>query len=488
MAVIAVVLTLLSAPAIAQDGGEKPGGFDAHGFQIANLDADTRDPLTLHRPGWLRHQDWSAGAILEFADEPLMGLNARDKEYPVVDDLIALNVSGGYVVHDRVRVELNAPLFLGSAGPDGWRGVGIGDIRIGSTALFLVPPVGDDGLGIGGTAYVDLPSGNDGNFLGQSNSAGGVVFSASNTVDELTLTANAGLQFNPVVDRVFLPGGDVAILAASVGYRPMTSLGVNYEMRGTIPLQAAGAFMGSPVEGILTGRYVDGSGGFAVGGIAVGLTPGVGSANFRLLLGGGFGTANPGAPDTDGDGLADMDDKCPDEPGPEEEEGCAVKLALDIRTLLNGQPVAAEVVVEGPRNYQFSGEPRSTIKVSPNSMWRGSAKLGRCLAGDKIVQMAEEPDEMRILLEYVPGAQVRVVVMDVNGASLPGARVSFESLDPNCEPSGIEPLDKEGRTEISIGVGEHKLIVEAAGYRVYAESFTLAHSDEREVLVLMNPE
>jgi len=490
MAVATLALTWLCSLAIAQNGGKEPAGMDAHGFQISAMDADVRDPLTLNRPGTMNQMDWSAGAVFEYADEPLMGADEKGKEFPVVDNLMALNTSVNWVLHERARLELSGPLYLGSAGPDGPRGAGLGDLRLGGTVLILPQEAGDEGVGIGLTPYLVLPAGSDQAFLGQSKVAGGFLGSATMSMNTWTLTGNIGTQFNPVVDRIFLPGGDAAILGAALGYRATSSLGLNYEMKGVIPLQETEAAMGSPFEGIVTGRYVAGSGGFALGGVAVGLTPGVGAANFRVLVGGGFGTGTVKAVDTDGDGIADARDACPGTPGIKELKGCAARNAMLVFVTLNGHTIAdAQVRVEGSESHEFTAEQGgTTIEVPPDSMWRGSSTLGKCLAGDRIVSVGDRDIELAIPLDFIAAARLRLVVLDVDGATVPNAKVSFMSADPYCSPKNIPPLDPAGQAEIAMGVGEHKIFVEADGYRRYAETFTLQHSDERELFVLIVPQ
>ncbi len=485
-----IALPILTLPALAQDQGADPVGFDAHGFQLAPLDADVRDPLTLQRPGKMRPRAWFAGAVLEFADEPLVATRPNGDEVPVVDDLFALNVSLGTVLHERVRVEGSTPVYFAATGPDGPRGAGIGDARLGGMVLLLVPGAGDDGFGLGVSPYVDLPTGNDSEFLGQSNLSGGAIVSASGALADLTMTMNAGAQINPSVDRANLTGSDMVTLGLGAGYRASQTLGVNYEIRGAMPLEASSAAgTGTPFEGLLTGRYVDGSGGFVVGGAAMGLTPGIGVANFRVLLGGGFGTGNPGAFDTDGDGIVDAEDECPDTAGTADLAGCGANVELTVTTTLDGRVVAgAQVRIEGPVVHEaVSTATALRFDVPPDSMWRGAASLGDCLAGDSITPIRDEDEKMEVKLEYDPKARLRLAILDVNGSTVAGVRVRFESADPYCEVREIPPLDADGQVALDIGVGAHKVIVDAPGYSVYEEAFKIEERDEREIFVLLSP-
>ena len=299
------------------------------------------------------------------------------------------------------------------------------------------------------------------------------------------------MQFTPSVEVENLTGSDVVLLGLGVGYAPIASLGVNYEVRGALPLEASRATgTGTPFEGLLTGRYVTEHGGFLLGGASLGLTPGVGAAKFRLVLGGGFGTARPGAYDADGDGLVDAEDACPTDPGLEAFEGCPAGVTLRVSASLDGQRISgAEVRVEGSVIHEdVTSGLALTYSVPANSMWRGTARLGDCLMGDKVVRAGEADVSMVIPLAFRPGARIRIVVRDVNGSTVDGVRVRFESEDPFCAPPEAPTLDPEGRLALDVGVGGHAIIVDAPGFRAHQETLTLSHSDDREVFVLLTPE
>ena len=464
-------------------------GLDAHGFQLAAFDADARDPLTLQRPGRMRQGDGYAGALFEYADEPLIGTTNRGKQIPFVDDLVAANLSVGSVAHERARIDVAVPIYLASIGPEGQRGVGVGDVRLGGLFLLAVPESEERGVGLGLSPFLDIPTGDESAFLGQPNLAGGAVASVSGGVEQLTLTVNSGLQFNPSVDLENLRGSDTVLVGIGAGYSPNRSWGVNYEVRGSLPLRVSTALgTGAPFEGLISGRYVDDTGGFLVAGAAMGLTPGVGAATFRLVLGGGFGSADARVYDADGDGILDADDACPTTEGVAERQGCLPQVVLRVSAALDGQSVGGvDMVIEGSEIFEARSDGLAVpLDVPAMTMWRGSATLGDCLSGDKIVQVREEDTSMVIPLAFLPSAQVRVVVRDVNGEPVEGVHMRFESSDPYCEPPEV-PAMASGQVLVDIGMGTHKLIVNAEGFRPHEESFSVAHSDEREVFVLLVP-
>src|SRR5690606_38494017 len=127
---------------------------------------------------------------------------------PLVDDLVALNTSLGVTAHERVRLDIAAPVYLASRGLDGAQGVLMGDVRLASMITVLAPSDTPAPLAIAVVPWLDLPTGADARFLGQSRLSGGALVAGSAEIEALTLTANVGSQFNPSIERGNLTGAD----------------------------------------------------------------------------------------------------------------------------------------------------------------------------------------------------------------------------------------------------------------------------------------
>ena len=143
-------LIVLGAIASAQEG------FDAHGFHLAAYDGDVRDPLAVSRAGPFVQGDFWFGLLGEYAKAPLVEVRSLEpggdgEEIALLDNVVIGNLSAGVAVHDRVRLDVGAPLVATSssgltAASDG---VTAGDVRISAMVVGVRPRhiVGGGGFG-----------------------------------------------------------------------------------------------------------------------------------------------------------------------------------------------------------------------------------------------------------------------------------------------------------------------------------------------------
>ena len=119
------------------------GGLDAHNFFPAPYDGDARDPLKVHRVGGWSGVQGFAGAVFEYAEMPMSYCadEACTEELDVLDNVFAVNISGGYAPIDRVRIFVGAPVYIDSQSDVTPGGGGFGDIRLGAQVAAFV----DDG-------------------------------------------------------------------------------------------------------------------------------------------------------------------------------------------------------------------------------------------------------------------------------------------------------------------------------------------------------
>lgn len=494
-------LALLAGRSFAQEA-PPGGGFDAHGFQLVAHDGDLRDPLAIQRPGAFVQGDWFLSGLAEYARAPLVRVvsaeagGGEDLVEPVVDNLVVLNLSGGVALHDRIRLDLKAPVYGLSTGPDlAADGPAMGDLRASAMLVGVRPRhvEGGGGFGLGLVGHVDLPSGTPSRFLGQSGVAGGFRLAATYEAPTVTLSADLGTQFNPSLDVANLQGTDALLAGIGVGFLTSDTVGVTIEAVGQPPLQASSfEFVRTlpPAEAILSLRYVTRSGGFWTFGGAGGLTDGPGVAAFRVFVGGGFADLEPPRPpDADPVGLLRASDLCPTEPetvnGWKDDDGCPDQLGtLGIDVRYRGQPRSADAEIVGPdgRRAERVGPQGLSLDAVPGSSWSVKAVDG-CLAGEASAVAAEGGSRLLVELAPVYDARILVEVIDAADAPIPTAVVAWQSERQECVPGGVSGVDPGGRVQQEIAAGSHRLVVTAPSYNVHDEVVELIPGDDRVVRV-----
>lgn len=494
-----LILLLLAPPAQAQDA------FDAHGFNLAALDGDVRDPLEVLRAGRFQQWDWFAGGAFEFAKAPLVLVtvpsSGESTREVLLDNVFGLNTSFGVAVHDRVRLDAAVPLFFASTGDEGAQGAGFGDARLTAMVSVLPPDESDLGFGLGVAPYLDVPIGAQGKFLGDEGVGGGGTVAASYATEQLTVGADVGLAFRPAIDIENLNGSDGLVYGAFVNYLPSENLGVTLESRFESPFKGADE-PGTefPAELLLSARSRYDSGAFAVVGGSVAMSRGASAALWRLFLGGGFGRMGEPAPkDADLDGILDKVDACPNDPETvnawRDEDGCPDALgALSVVAKVDGREIAgASFTLTGPDGSTQTGTttaPASVVgNLLPNGAWQAKATAPECYAGQGIATTAEGvTTTMEIPLQPVIDALVKFEVVDERGNRIPRATVTWEQTDAPCAPvaDGVQTL-ANGAGEQKVGAGVHRVYVTAPEFSTVAVPVTVQAASEQTVRVQLAP-
>ena len=115
------------------------GGFDAHGFRFVSAYADPLDPFGFPRAGDIEPLQWSVAALGEYASRPLRFVAPDGTEQRPLQNLVALNVAGGFAPVDKLRIDLSMPAYLASEDDAGTSGPAPGDLRA-SVMLVGVEP------------------------------------------------------------------------------------------------------------------------------------------------------------------------------------------------------------------------------------------------------------------------------------------------------------------------------------------------------------
>lgn len=484
---------LLLLPGVAW-GGE--GSFDAHAIKLNGAPDDVTGAATLRDPNFAKPGSAYATAALGFSDAPLVHvyeyLDGSWEATRQLDDVFALDLAGGFVVHERVRVELELPVVLSSRSDQGVAGPALGDARVTVPVAVL-----DDTVGLGVVPFVDLPVGAEARFLGSGKLAGGGLVSASYDLGRIVPVANVGVQFNPDADLLNITGAERLLLGVGGQLRVSDDLGAALEWRGQAALSGE---EGLRQEVLGTVRHTAGPS-VAFGTLAMGLSGAPGTPTWRLLAGMSFGTraapiepepeivAPIPPPDPDGDGLVAPADACPDvaevKNGWRDEDGCADQLArLSVAPTLDGKPLLGVSIKLSPAD----GTPRSwkvgdaPIEGMPGTAWTAVPEA-ECLRGDGAVTLVEGDNVVPLAVTRLEGTVVWNVT-DAAGKPLENASIVWDPAGGACVPTDPIALGA-GPVEQRVGIGDFTAFVTREGFAPQSLQVTIDEGAARPQAVAL---
>ncbi len=485
------LLLLATTAAFAQDSAS---GVDGHGFRVAPIDRDIRDPILVQRPGTFHQGDVFLGTLFERADRPLVDVDGAR-----LDDLFVLDTSFGVAVHDRVRLAALLPYYASGVTPDGPIDTSFGDLRLEVMGSILRPEhlLEGGGPGVGVTAWLDLPTGRSDLGLGDPGVGGGFSASATEEYGVATVSAEAGIAVRPAVEGVTsFNGGASGVLgaAASVLYTSFTA--VHAEIKAMPPFATSDVVgRGTLAEAVLSHRLVPHEGFHFVAGAGFGLTDAPGSPYWRVF--GGLGAANLIRPRRDADpiGAIDVRDKCPLEAevinGWLDDDGCADELAsLAVSVIADGRALTgAAVTVTGPQGettFTSGVSPYAIPSAVPGTRWSARATAGPCLEGSAEVEVKSGGTELIVPLSRFEGT-VRVEVVDATGMFLPDATAEWASGAPACLPTQTMWRIPVGTSTGPVGTGTHRVVVKAPGYTLADLPVSVSTGRETVVRAVLEP-
>jgi len=473
-------------------------GLDAHGFVLSAQDGDPRDPLTLQRPGAFETGDFFATGILEYAESPLTVIyrypaGRPDETGVALDNVMAMNLSAGIALHNRVRLDMSAPLFFSSTGEfETQQGLGLGDTRLSAMVSIVAPNrSSEQNWGLGFVPSIALPTGNDERFIGMGGFSGGGLLAATYEASQFTLTVNAGAQLNPDLELGNLNGVHQAQVGLGGGFLVSPQLGLSAELRALPYLASNGdGEFGLPAEALVTMRGRTATNGHWLAGGSMGLTDGPGTAVYRVFVGGGYGKMSAIGPiDRDLDGIMDAVDSCKSEAevanGYRDDDGCPDSLGTLVIQVYDGGRVRAgvEVTAEGPTEddyeiYDSSSDPIE-LTVMPETTWVMKASAHGFWAKQKV--LVQEGENI-IRLDLEPTAAVRIVAITQDGQPVPNAGVALITEDEL--PTGF-PLKPDGTTTLELPSGTHVIVVQAEWSSVFRKEITVQSGGQAEVIAVL---
>jgi outer membrane protein OmpA-like peptidoglycan-associated protein len=300
-------------------------GLDAERFVPAVGDDGT---FVVEPPSVPAHLGWTLGLFLNFADDPLIVGNASGVAVSrPVSTAFSSDLTMSLGLFQFAELGLHVPLHIVYDGDVYTAGgsrldasPGFGDVRLVPKFALLRRGTVDDHVSLGLAFPLSLPTGNDQAARG----AGGVtitpelLFAAA--VGRVGLGFDAGYRWR-AHHASGVPWGDEVVVApwASIALSDTITLRGELPIEKEVSTRVAGADLAMEVLG---GLDVNLGHWDLLVGASRGLEHGVGDPDVRII--GGFRYRNEssrrdGFADSDHDGIADKDDRAPDEP--EDEDG-----------------------------------------------------------------------------------------------------------------------------------------------------------------------
>ena len=351
-----LVLCLLVTGAALGAGhayAQSAGNFTLERFRIA---ADRDGVLDVEWGGTLQRGQWDVGLWVGVADDPLVVVadtgGGDERIARLVDHRVGAHLVLTLGILDFLQAGLEVPLIfsqdqsIGTA-PIGMAAdmsrLGLGDVRLIPKLRLL--DAARHGVSVSVIPAVTLPTNtSDGgdDYFGEPRTSFAPELAISRAFGAVRVAGNVGYRTRKLQRVANLEIDDEIFARVGAGYRFGDAGGPPMELDVTLATATrANDFLGdasnnylelhSALQYLLAGPLL----GFVAGG--VGLNEGFGAPDFRVLLGARFGSGDrdPARPaiDTDGDGLTDDVDECPNEPetrnGFQDDDGCPDELDSD---------------------------------------------------------------------------------------------------------------------------------------------------------------
>ena len=273
---VAVAL-LIPGVASAQDA---PQSLDAQRFhpELGASDLLTT-PDTVIGPAFTA----GGGLVFSYANDPFVYRYDDGRDELLLMAHLATANAQAWVNLPRARVGLDLPLHMAATGYQVGGFTLVGDARVAASVELLQR--GDAGLGVAAHGHLDLPTGNEGSWLGEAGPSAGGALSGSFSTGPMRIAASLGAssgtnqQFGPTLK--WGPRVDYGLGAA---FRANSLLSLSAELdgehiwgqtgAGSSPVEALGAIHLHPFRAVVVHA-----------GAGTGLSQGVGAPDYRLFAG-----------------------------------------------------------------------------------------------------------------------------------------------------------------------------------------------------------
>ncbi|MFH1465194.1 MAG: MopE-related protein [Pseudomonadota bacterium] len=273
---LGLLAVLLTQPARAAEADYDR--LDVRGFWVADTSGDPARNLRLAYPA--SGSGWDAGLLIDAARNPLVEVLPEGRE-PIVDLMTSAHAFGG-ISWRGMRFDVAVPVTL--YGHDlGGGFAAMGDAGVGLHLPALAPRGRRPGLGV--AAWGWAPTGTATRWSGSPGFSAGAVATVAQELGPFGWALNAGVRVAQADEARNLRTGPGPLGGLDLHYSLTDAMAVGV---GAV-VQGAAGFTSWPLEADARLRYRVRGGGFALVGLATGLTEGVGASGVRAYAGVGYG-------------------------------------------------------------------------------------------------------------------------------------------------------------------------------------------------------
>lgn len=473
------MLSLLLLCSLAQAQEAVDIGLPEINAQLWRPPVDGTHTLWTLDAGMAPDRHFLARAMASYAMDPLVVVFEDGERQDLVANVAQLDLMAAYTI-GRVRLGLDMPVYLYADGQLVDGSTGSGDVMLDIKGTVLDPREAPLGLALNGrlflpTATVDLPLGAQG--LGWELAA-----VADKRLGPVLLAANLGTRGMPEVELANVTVNDQFFYRLGGGWELSDAAGLSADLAGALTYgEPVTNGAGAPLE-LIAGGWGRVSDKLVLrGGVGTGLTRGIGAPVFRALLSVGY--EPPMIRDSDGDGLSDTVDACPDQPedfdGWLDDDGCldpsvVVQVRLvsrsgDELSSASGTFQGEGVLVQGGAKFQAMVHP-GEYRVSAGAP--GHRRL------DIPVDVPEaESHLVELLLEPLEGG-LKLTVLGPDDAPLDASAAIGRGDE---RPVGSEGL------ELALPPGTHEVLVQAPGFALERRTAEIVVDRVRELVVRLEP-
>lgn len=428
--------------------------FDAHGTPPIGTLGDVEAPLRVWSPLPVVKGTYSVGGVGEFDRGLLLRhVEGVDEPTPLLEQIIGLNVGGGYAFSKRVAVTATAPVwFSATTGGDVPGGPAFGDVHAWVPVGLVLPDEAGD-LGVSVVPWLDLPTGQARHLLGNSGLGGGAFAAVGLGAGPVLLAANLGAERRAWGD---IPGklGGLTVRASAALTVPLgDTLGLSAEAILHQDTNAEGIpdvadIPGSTAELEVAARGRTGMGLTWVAGAGSGVTGGVGTAQFRAWAGLGYAPRS--------EVVIEVVDN-PRTPTP------ATFAVVDAE---NAPVAGAEVVVGDAVVGKTDAEGKLALDAVQWS--KGVVVRAPGLQPFTVAKPLDGATTVPVALAFLP-VPVDFLVRDQNGAVVQG---TVGVLDGPTKPAPVA-IGPDGKAHLSLAPGSYTIEVASPGLGRQVRAFDI---------------